>query len=351
MICTLGAGSAIEVTIMWQQHQQKICLALLVLLAHLGLALQLGEAKLLSNIDWFDLLGESVALLVVVGWLGLIISSRPPGPVTQWLFYGSLLLVSSNFLNMLDEWVHYPADVRMMSWLESMPAPLGMLALTIGLIGWHKEQRALDRLLKGRELFLRDHQLLDPLTQLYGCDYLLAILQRELKQRQLRLDSKTTEFCVIAADLQHFAEYNRVQGIAAGDKLLCQLAELLCQQLRYSDVVCRYSADCFVMVLPESSPQQATILAQHLQHQWQTVQQAHITMISRVNDMHLPTTSMHNSDRKQPSTLIPQVTVDLRVAVHPVFDVNTNAQTVVQQAIQALKQPPALAMPSWQKVF
>jgi diguanylate cyclase (GGDEF)-like protein len=340
-----------EVTIMWQQHQQKICLALLVLLAQLGLAFQLGEAKFLSDIDWFDFLGESVALLVVMGWLGLIISSRPPGPVTQWLFYGSLLLVSSNFLNMLDEWIHYPADVRIMSWLESMPAPLGMLALTIGLIGWHKEQRALDRLLKGRELFLRDHQLLDPLTQLYGCNYLLAILQRELKQRQLQRDSKTAEFCVIAVDLQNFAEYNRLQGIAAGDKLLCQLAELLCQQLRYSDVVCRYSADCFVMVLPESSPQQATILAQHLQHQWLTLQQAQLTMLSRVNDMHLSSASIQYSDHAQASAMIPPVTVELRIAVHPVFDVNASAQAVLHQAIQALKQPPPLAMPSWQKVF
>mgnify|MGYP005841049651 CR=1 FL=1 len=248
---------------MWRQHRYKILFSLLLLLSSLLLAINTGDAKHSHEFDWLDVLGEGTTLLVACGWLGLIISSRPTGRVTEWLYYGSLLLVCSYFLDLLDEFIRYPDHIRLMSWLESLPAPVGMLVLTYGLMGWHREQRAINRQLRGRELFLRDHQLIDPLTQLYGIEYLQAVLQREIELHQ----SQHKSLSLLVLDIDNFAGFNRRYGMAAGDTYLSQLSELLSSQLRHSDVVCRYAGDRFIALLPNTAPAQAHIMAQHLRQQ------------------------------------------------------------------------------------
>ncbi|RVT45551.1 GGDEF domain-containing protein [Rheinheimera sediminis] len=255
---------------MWRQHRYKLLCSLLLLLSAFLLALYCGNAKQSYEFDWVDVLGEGTTLLVACGWLGLIISSRPAGRVTEWLYYGSLLLVYSYFLDLLDEFIQYPDAVRLMGWLESLPAPIGMLVLTYGLIGWHREQRAINRQLRGRELFLRNHELIDPLTQLYGAEYLMAVLQREIELHQ----SQRQPLSLLVLDIQNFADFNRRYGIAAGDHYLSQLSELLLSQLRHSDVVCRYSGDCFVAILPGTTEAAAQIIAQHLQQQVQQLKDA-----------------------------------------------------------------------------
>ncbi|MBU1309029.1 MAG: GGDEF domain-containing protein [Gammaproteobacteria bacterium] len=248
---------------MWRQHRYKILLSLLLLAGGLLLAINAGNAKPQIELDALDILGEGTTLLVACGWLVLIISSRPAGRVTEWLYYGSLLLVFSYFLDLLDEFIRYPEHVRLMSWLESLPAPVGMLVLTYGLVGWHREQRAINRQLRGRELFLRDHQLIDPLTQLYGMDYLLAVLQREIELHK----SQHKALSLLVLDIDNFAGFNRRFGMAAGDAYLSRVSELLSNQLRHSDVVCRYAGDRFVALLPNTGLPQAQIMAQHLRQQ------------------------------------------------------------------------------------
>lgn len=295
---------------MWRQHRYKILLSLILLVGGLLLAINTGTAKHSSEFDALDMLGEGTTLLVACGWLGLIISSRPAGRVTEWLYYGSLLLVFSYFLNLLDEFIRYPDHVRLMSWLESLPAPIGMLVLTYGLVGWHREQRAINRQLRGRELFLRDHQLIDPLTQLYGADYLHAVLQREIELQlsQHRTLSQQETLCLLVLDIDNFAGFNRRHGIAAGDAYLSALSELLSSQLRHSDVICRYAGDRFVAVLPNTTPGQAQIMAQHLRQQ--------ITQLASAGET-------------------PQLTVaGMTVKQH-------SAQTALQQADFAIKQAKA----------
>ncbi|HEY9042827.1 MAG TPA: GGDEF domain-containing protein [Rheinheimera sp.] len=246
---------------MWRLHRYKLVFSVLLLLSGLLIAVSFGNLKPVQLFDALDILGEGTTLLVASLWLGLIISSRPPGPVTEWLYYGSLLLMFSYFLDLLDEFIRYPDTLRLMSWLESLPAPVGMLILTYGLMGWHREQRSIDRQLRGRELFLRDHHLIDPLTQLYGADYLHAVLAREIELHR----SQYKPLSLLLLDIDNFAGFNRRYGIAAGDNYLSQLAELLSSQLRHSDVICRYSGDRFVAVLPDTSDIQAQIMRQHLQ--------------------------------------------------------------------------------------
>lgn len=255
-ICRVSAS-------MWRQHKYKLLSSLLLLSSGLLMAALTGSLKTRATMDVLDMLGEGITLLVACLWLALIISSRPAGRVTEWLYYGSLLLMYSYFLDFLDEFIRYPDSLRLMSWLESLPAPVGMLLLTYGLIGWHREQRAIDRQLRGRELFLRDHQLIDPLTQLYGNEYLYAVLSREIELHQ----SQQRPLSMLLLDIDNLAAFNRKHGMDSGDRYLSQLSELLSSQLRHTDVICRYAGGCFVAVLSDTELTQAEIMAQHLSQQ------------------------------------------------------------------------------------
>ncbi|WP_215395651.1 GGDEF domain-containing protein [Rheinheimera oceanensis] len=282
---------------MWRQHQYKMLFSLLLLLSGMLLAIDIGSAKPGNEFDWLDILGEGTTLLVACGWLGLIISSRPAGRVTEWLYYGSLLLVYSYFLDLLDEFIRYPDHIRLMSWLESLPAPVGMLVLTYGLIGWHREQRAINRQLRGRELFLRDHQLIDPLTQLYGIEYLQAVLQREIELHQ----SQRKALSILVLDIDNFAAFNRLHGMASGDAYLSQLSELLSNQLRHSDVVCRYAGDRFIALLPNTALAQANIMAQHLRQQLSQLaiakQQPQLTLVEIAVQHNSAQSALHAADQ------------------------------------------------------
>lgn len=248
---------------MWRQHLDKLGGSLLLLLLAILLAFQIGDLKADGRIDWWDSLGEITTLVVASSWLCLIVCSRPRGPVSNWLFAGSFLLVFSYSLDVLDEVLSYPDNIRLMSWLESFPAPLGMVLLTFGLLGWHREQLAINRQLQVRELFLRDHQLLDPLTQLYGPLYLQAVLDRELELHR----QQQQPLSLLMLDISGFSAYNRRFGIAAGDHLLTQFSELLTHQLRQRDLICRYAGDCFVALLPQTETATAQVLNRHLQQQ------------------------------------------------------------------------------------
>jgi diguanylate cyclase (GGDEF)-like protein len=248
---------------MWQYHLNKLIFSLLLLLAGITLALQYGSFKPFVRLDLWDSVGELTSLAVAIGWLCLIVSSRPAGPVTNWLYSGSFLLVFSYTVDLLDEVIAYPEPHRLMSWLESFPAPVGMLLLTFGLVGWHREQLAINRQLQGRELFLRNHALIDPLTQLYGPAYLQAVLQRELELHR----QQQQPLSLLMLDIRGFSAYNRHFGIAAGDHFLTQFSELLTHQLRPRDLICRLAGDCFVAVLPQTEAASASVLQNHLQQQ------------------------------------------------------------------------------------
>ncbi len=267
--CSAGVDIATPVVsdhgepFMWRHHLNKLVFSLLLLLAGISLALHYGSLKSWGQLDLWDSVGELTSLTVAIGWLCLIVSSRPAGPVTNWLYSGSFLLVFSYSVDLLDEVITYPEPHRLMSWLESFPAPIGMLLLTFGLVGWHREQLAINRQLQGRKLFLRNHALIDPLTQLYGPAYLQAVLERELELHR----QQQQPLSLLMLDIRGFSAYNRHFGIAAGDHFLTQFSELLTHQLRPRDLICRLAGDCFVAVLPQTEIASAQVLSGHLQQQ------------------------------------------------------------------------------------
>jgi len=69
---------------------------------------------------------------------------------------------------------------------------------------------------------------------------------------------------VLFCDLDKFKDYNRIEGYAEGDRLLCLTAKSINSSLRKGDTLCRYGGDEFTVLLPNTNPFQAVKIAKRI---------------------------------------------------------------------------------------
>ena len=119
--------------------------------------------------------------------------------------------------------------------------------------------RAMDELERAM-IGLREQAITDPLTGLYNRRYLWEFLRREW----IRAKRKDNSLAVIMIDLDHFKRINDTHGHQAGDFVLTAIAGLLRNQIRSSDIVCRYGGEEFALVLPEASLDNVRLRAEHI---------------------------------------------------------------------------------------
>lgn len=100
----------------------------------------------------------------------------------------------------------------------------------------------------------------DDLTKLFNTRYLHRSLDTEI----YRCDRYKTSLSLIFMDVDHFKLINDTHGHLVGSKLLVEIAQLLLKHLRSADIVARYGGDEYVIVLPQTSPEAATKIAERL---------------------------------------------------------------------------------------
>jgi len=98
----------------------------------------------------------------------------------------------------------------------------------------------------------------DSLTRLFNRRQLYPILQKELD----RVARKTVPFSVLLMDIDHFKKFNDAYGHAGGDLLLAGFADKIREAFRQMDSAFRFGGEEFVVLLPETTGQEAMVPAE-----------------------------------------------------------------------------------------
>jgi diguanylate cyclase (GGDEF)-like protein len=106
----------------------------------------------------------------------------------------------------------------------------------------------------------RQRAVTDSLTGLYNHGYLQELIQREIR----RSERYPKQFSLLMLDLDHFKEVNDRFGHQRGDKVLKKVAAILTSCCRDTDYVARYGGDEFMVLLPETSSEDARRLAERV---------------------------------------------------------------------------------------
>lgn len=100
---------------------------------------------------------------------------------------------------------------------------------------------------------MREVALIDPLTQAYNRHYLEQRLLIEVAQAKARQEALTA----VMIDVDDFKLVNDYFGHLMGDIVLKELAHTIRRYMRISDTLCRYGGDEFLLLFPNTSPDDA----------------------------------------------------------------------------------------------
>ena len=105
-----------------------------------------------------------------------------------------------------------------------------------------------------------DTAVTDRLTTLHTRPVLEAVLHKEVR----RAERFGHPFAMILFDVDRLAEINRTHGYGFGDRVLERVGILMRKYFREQDWVARHSEDCFAVLLPETEPDNAMLLAERV---------------------------------------------------------------------------------------
>jgi len=100
----------------------------------------------------------------------------------------------------------------------------------------------------------------DPLTGLYNRHKFTELFHSSFMLMQQRQNSLST----ILIDIDHFKNVNDTFGHNVGDSILVKIATFLLDNLRETDIVCRWGGEEFLILLPATNIEKAQDLAEKL---------------------------------------------------------------------------------------
>lgn len=101
---------------------------------------------------------------------------------------------------------------------------------------------------------------IDGLTGLFNRNHFFQLAEQELRRGRRHKRGIT----VLMADIDHFKKINDRHGHQAGDRVLAQVGQCLRKMVRDMDIPGRYGGEEFAVLLPETLPSQALVVAERI---------------------------------------------------------------------------------------
>ena len=133
----------------------------------------------------------------------------------------------------------------------------------------------------GLKIENRSQSLTDPLTNLSNRRRLQLHMENLIPASIRRQDP----FSIILLDVDYFKQYNDTHGHNAGDEALVKVSNILKECSRDQDLVVRYGGEEFLLVLPSTNVEAATILVERIS---KTIREQTDVTISAGLAMHSP---------------------------------------------------------------
>lgn len=120
-----------------------------------------------------------------------------------------------------------------------------------------------------REKNLQLNESIDRLAKLAVADSMTGLLNRRAFREQAQREWNRAErydlpLSCLMLDIDLFKRVNDTYGHAAGDIVICRLAEALKERFRDSDILCRYGGEEFCLLLTNTPGDAAVLMAERL---------------------------------------------------------------------------------------
>ncbi len=122
------------------------------------------------------------------------------------------------------------------------------------------EMRLVQRELELTNKRLQAVSVTDEMTQIGNFRHFM----NELEKEHARSERYRAKYSVIFCDVDHFKNYNDTNGHPAGDVALKTVAKIIQESIRKTDLCARYGGEEFVVLCPNTSKEEALILAEKL---------------------------------------------------------------------------------------
>jgi diguanylate cyclase (GGDEF)-like protein/PAS domain S-box-containing protein len=107
---------------------------------------------------------------------------------------------------------------------------------------------------------LKEKSVHDGLTGLYNHQYIIELLEVEIK----KVNKTRDDLCLMMLDIDQFKNVNDTYGHQAGDMVLNKVATIITESIRETDYAGRYGGEEFMVILPSLNIKKAILVAERI---------------------------------------------------------------------------------------
>jgi len=204
-----------------------------------------------QHITLSNLISEAIVSLIVLIAVILVNHDTTSNSKQSLVKFGLSLLFVSLLADTMDEIRAVPDLYSLL--FEDIPELLGYAVLLVGITGWLK----LDASYKEK---LKSLAKIDALTNSLNRRAFNDILTKELA----RSERSGHRLALAMIDIDHFKQLNDNYGHAFGDYILKEFCGIISSKIRRIDVFCRWGGEEFIILLPETTPDEALVIIESL---------------------------------------------------------------------------------------